>query len=251
MNERGEADPREAGARASAFVEDGVALLSAPQRRVVLAAAFLGWMFAGMEISLFVLIARPSVLGMLALDARDSGAESLAAQWFAWYQCAFLLGAAAGGWFFGWLGDRAGRARTLAASVLCYSLVTGVSIFAADPLTLVVLRFVACLGVGGAWPSAVSLAVEALPDMSRPLIAGLMGAAANVGFVLLGLIACVVAITPDDWRWVLLVGAAPAVIGVWILVGVSESPRWLADRQRGRKRAARPGRWAKSCVRPC
>ncbi len=232
MIERGQAEPPDDDARPGADVEGGLRALSSSQRRWVLAAAFSGWMFAGLQISLFVLIARPAVIDMLALDPLDKGDETLAAQWWTWYQCAFLLGAAAGGWLFGWLGDRAGRARTLGVSVLCYSLVTGVSLLAADPLTLLLLRFIACLGVGGAWPSSVSLAVEALPDMSRPLVAGLMGAAANVGFVLLGLIACVVPVTPDDWRWVLAVGAAPALLGVWILAAVPESPRWLADRRR-------------------
>ncbi len=32
--------------------------------------------------------------------------RALVAQWFAWYQCTFLFGAAAGGLVLGWLGDR-------------------------------------------------------------------------------------------------------------------------------------------------
>ena len=50
------------------------------------------------------------------------------------------------------------------------------------------LRFVACLGIGGVWPNAVALVAEAWPNASRPFLAGLLGAAANVGFVLLGVI---------------------------------------------------------------
>src|SRR5262249_32652288 len=84
-------------------------------------------------------------------------------------------------------------------------------------------------GVGGAWPNAVSLTVEALPTMSKALVAGLMGAAANVGFVLLGFIGYFIAITPDHWRWVLLVGAAPALVGVVALAWIPGSPRWLLD----------------------
>ena len=156
-------------------------------------------------------------------------------------QCAFLLGAAAGGWLFGWLGDRVGRTRALAASILCYSLVTGASYLVFDPYWLLGLRFIACLGVGGAWPSAVSLSVEALPNLSRALLAGLMGAAANVGFVLLGLIGYYIAITPESWRWTLLVGGAPAVLGVLVWGWVPESPRWLAGRfARAGSDAARP-----------
>ncbi|MGD9719738.1 MAG: MFS transporter [Pirellulales bacterium] len=195
------------------------------QRWSVLSAAFAGWMFAGLQISLFVLISRPAMRDML-----PAASEAEIGRWFAWFQCAFLLGAAAGGWLFGWLGDRVGRSRALAASILCYSLVTAVCYFIADPYWLLALRFVACLGVGGAWPNAVSLSVEALPHLSKALMAGLMGAAANVGFVLLGVIGFYFAITPESWRWTLLVGAAPAVLGVWVLGWLPESPRWLAGR---------------------
>jgi MFS family permease len=198
------------------------------QRWIVLAASFFGWMFAGMEISLFVLIARPAVRSLV-----PAASEADVGGWFAWYQCAFLLGAAAGGWLFGWLGDRIGRTRAMAASILCYSLVTGMSYPVESPTTLLLLRFIACLGVGGVWPSAVSLAVEGLPTISKPLLAGLMGAAANVGFVLLGLVGYWFAITPDSWRWVLLVGASPALLGVFALFCVAESPSWLAAQRRG------------------
>jgi MFS family permease len=199
--------------------------LSGFQRGVTLATAFAAWMFAGLEISSFVLLARPAMLSLLGAESGE--AEALVGDWFAWFQCAFLLGAAAGGWIFGWLGDRAGRTRAMALSILCYSLLTSVSYFAQDGYTLLVLRFLACLGVGGVWPNAVSLAVEALPNVSRPLMAGLMGAAANVGFVLLGFICYAVPVTPESWRWVLLVGAAPALLGVFALLAVPESPRWL------------------------
>jgi MFS transporter, SHS family, sialic acid transporter len=201
--------------------------LTALQRWLVLAVAFLGWMFAGLEISSFVLLARPAMFSLLGPAADRPGAEALVGGWFAWFQCAFLLGAATGGWVFGWLGDRAGRTRAMAASILCYSLLTGLSYFASDPYTLLVLRFAACLGIGGVWPNAVSLAVEALPNVSRPLMAGLMGAAANVGFVILGLVCYAVPVTADSWRWVLLVGAAPCLLGFFALVYVPESPRWL------------------------
>ena len=201
--------------------------LSTRQRWLVLVAAFLGWMFAGLEISLFVLISRPAMRDLIGTSA----SEATVGDWFAWYQCAFLLGAASGGWLFGWLGDRVGRTRSMGFSILCYSVVTGASFFAADPYTLLVLRYIACLGVGGTWPNAVSLSVEALPNMSRALLAGLMGAAANVGFVLLGLLGYFIAITPDDWRWMLVVGSTPALLGVFVLSSLPESPRWLAEQK--------------------
>lgn len=211
--------------------------LTVRQRYVVLIAAFLGWMFAGLEIALFVLIHRPAMVSLLSVASTGETAvtpvaidEQAITQWFAWYQAAFLFGAAAGGWMFGWLGDRHGRTRSLALSVLCYSFFTGCCYFARTPWELLVLRFLACQGIGGAWPNTVALVAEAWPDASRPFLAGLLGTAANVGQVLMGVIGLGFEVTPASWRWTLLVGAAPGLIGLWCLRGVPESVKWLTER---------------------
>ena len=203
-----------------------VPALTRCQRAAVLGGAFLAWLFAGLEISLFVLVHRQMTLELLGTETP----EAVVTRWFAWYQAAFLFGAAAGGWVFGALGDRAGRTRALAASVLCYSLGALACHECTSAEGMLALRFLACLGVGGVWPNAVALVAEAWPDASRPLTAGLLGAAANVGFVLLGVIGYYHPITQDAWRWTFLVGASPAFLGLVILAAVPESPRWLAAR---------------------
>lgn len=204
--------------------------LSLTSRRSILLAAFLAWMFAGLVNALFVLIHRQMMQELLGRDAT----ETLITRWFAWNQAAFMLGAAAGGWCFGWLGDKAGRTRALGWSVLCFSLLTLVGWFVTDSRVMWVLRFFACMGFGGTWPNAVALVSEVWPRTSRPLLAGLLGTAANFGFVLLGLIGYVFPITSDSWRWTLLVGGAPAVPGLIILLLVPESPRWRQEQQRRR-----------------
>lgn len=208
--------------------------LTRRQRYAVLAAAFLAWMGAGLEISLFILIHRQMALELLG----PSTPEKDITRWFAWFQCAFLFGAAAGGWLFGALGDRAGRTTAMAVSVCCYSLFALAGYFATDVYAMLALRFLACLGVGGVWPNAVALVAEAWPNASRPFLAGLLGAAANVGFVLLGFIGYVFPIEADSWRWVLLVGASPLVLGFAVARFVSESPRWLANRASAGERPA-------------
>ncbi|MBS0264397.1 MAG: MFS transporter [Planctomycetes bacterium] len=210
--------------------------LSLRQRITVLAAAFLGWMFGGLQIALFVLIHRPAMLSLLGVSPATMTPEAAAlneqtiTHWFAWYQAAFLLGAASGGWIFGMLGDRFGRTKSLAASILCYSVLTGACYFARSPWELLVLRFLACHGIGGAWPNTVALVAEAWPAASRPLLAGVLGTAANVGQVAMGLLGLGFDVTVDSWRWTFLAGAAPAAIGVWCLVCVPESVRWQLSR---------------------
>lgn len=210
--------------------------LSWSQKMVVLVTAFLAWMFAGLQIALFPLIHRAIFEGLGAAPSASSPSgidEAIVRQWFAWYQAAFLLGGAAGGWIFGILGDRIGRTKSLAFSVLCYSLFTGACYFATSPTQLLVLRFLACLGIGGAWPNTVALVAEAWPDASRPFLAGVLGTAANFGQVFMGVLGLWKDVTPDSWRWTFIAAATPAIIGFWCLIGVPESIRWRASRKPG------------------
>jgi MFS family permease len=194
-------------------------------RWLVLASALLSWLCAGIIMAVPPLAARAAVASMGVTD------EALRGRWFSWYVCAFLLGAAAGGLIFGWLGDRFGRSRAMGLSVLTYSLIAGICYFAQTPEQLLVLWFLACTGVGGVWPNGVSLASEALPGVSRPWLSGLFGTAANLGLMLLSIIAVLRPISAGDWRWVMLVSAAPAGLGFAVFTLVPESPAWLAKRR--------------------
>ncbi|MCC7376570.1 MAG: MFS transporter [Verrucomicrobiales bacterium] len=209
---------------------------SAPTRReawVILAAAFLGWMFAGVEMSLVVAATRPAIQEFQStgvLSATGVSLEIAADHWFSWLLIAFFLGAAAGGALFGGLGDRFGRVKAMGASIVCYSAFTAISYRVATPEQLLVLRFLACLGVGGMWPNGVSLTLEAWPSVSRPMLAGLIGCSANIGFLILGAIMAYHPVTRDTWRWVLLFGGVPLLLGAAVLVLVPESKAWLAAR---------------------
>ena len=131
---------------------------------------------------------------------------------------------------FGWLGDRMGRVRAMALSILCYSGFSGVGYWVATPEQLLLLRFLSGMGVGGMWPTGVSLASEAWPEVSRPMLAGLLGTSANVGLVLFNAIGYFHPVVPDSWRWTMLVCAAPLALGVLVWAVVPESQRWLATR---------------------
>ncbi len=220
------------------FTTDKVSELSRGGRIAILVTAFLGWMFAGTIMVIVPLAGRPALISM------GVTAEGQVGNWFAWYICAFLLGAATGGWVFGTLGDRIGRAKAMGASILWYSLFTGVMVWVETPTQFLLLRFVACMGVGGMWPNGVALASESWSNVSRPLLAGLIGTSANLGFVLLGVLSSDnwmtdnlssifeidLSIHPDNWRWVMIVGAMPAPLGLLAVTILPESPRWLAQK---------------------
>lgn len=192
---------------------------------MVLLAAFLGWMFDGMEMGIFPLVARPALQEM-APHLAGNELDKFIGYWMGWTTAFFLWGAACGGILFGWLGDRIGRVRAMALSILTYSLFTGFCYFAAVPWHLAALRFVAALGMGGEWSLGVALVMESWPEKHRPLLAGAIGAAANVGFAAIAVLAMFVPVTKDSWRWVMLVGAAPALLTFFIRLFVPESERW-------------------------
>jgi MFS transporter, SHS family, sialic acid transporter len=190
-----------------------------------LTAAFLGWLFDGLEMGMFPLVARPALQQM----QRSTGALSdpnFVGNWMGIVTAAYLIGAAAGGIVFGWLGDRLGRVRAISLSILCYSLCTGVTFFVQTPEQLTMARFCAALGMGGEWALGVALVMEVWPSRFRPLLAGVIGAAGNLGFVLIGVIGLAFEVSSDSWRWITLVGAAPALLTLLIIRFVPESRRW-------------------------
>jgi MFS family permease len=148
----------------------------------------------------------------------------------------FLIGAAGGGLAFGWLGDRLGRVRAMILSILAYSLFTGCCYFVRTPWQLGLFRFLAAVGMGGEWSLGVALVMECWPERHRPLLAAAIGAAANIGFGLVGALGTIFYITRDSWRWVMLAGAAPALLSLFIAAFVPESERWKGAVQKAQAR---------------
>lgn len=212
----------------------------------VLVAALLGWMFDGLEMGLFPLVARPALLELLP----SQSADSLGA-WTAGILATFLLGAAAGGLIFGWLGDRIGRVRAMVWSVLVYAVFSGLCGFATSAWQIAALRGIAALGMGGEWSLGVALVMEVWPARWRAVLAGLIGAAANFGFLLIALVGLALASIivgverwlldaglsaswveylvgrdHSGWRLLMFVGALPALLTLFIRAFVPESERW-------------------------
>src|SRR5262249_10161582 len=163
-------------------------------RWMALTAALLGWMFDGFEMGLFPVVSNPALRDLLHISGTPSADDkALIAQWNALAIAGFLIGAATGGVLFGWLGDRLGRVRAMTASILTYTLCSGLAAFTTHPWQIVAVRFIAALGMGGEWALGVALVMEVWGGRSRALLAGLIGAAANLGFALAAILSLGVA----------------------------------------------------------
>ncbi len=198
--------------------------LSSRARLAVLLAAIGGLVFDGVELGLMP-VASLSVSQDLLGTAFT---PTLGGDWFAWFTAALMLGAAVGGIVLGGLGDVFGRTRALGVSILFYSIFAGLGAFARTQEQMLILRFAVGLGVGGVWPNAIALAAECWPDRSRPVVAGLMGVALNGGILILSQFARLWPLTPGSWRWIFKLAAAPAILGLLVLLTLPESPLWLA-----------------------
>ncbi len=198
--------------------------ITAKGRNMVLLAAFLGWMFDGLEMGIFPLVARPALQQMQAASGIVD--DKFVGFWMGWVTATFLLGAAGGGLLFGWLGDKVGRVRAMSMAILCYSVFTALVYFAAEPWHLAALRFVAALGMGGEWALGVALVMEVWPEKNRPMLAGVIGAAANIGFALIATVGMFYAVTQDTWRYVVVIGALPAALTFFVRLFVPESEKW-------------------------
>src|SRR4051794_3330216 len=197
-------------------------------------AAWLGWLFDGLDMHLYTLVAAPFVAQLLLIsDTRDERVG--------WYgsliQGAFLLGWALGGGFFGLIGDRLGRSRALSLTILTYASFTGFSAFAQTWWHLLIFRFVAALGIGGEWAVGASLLSETWPRPWRPWIAAVLQSGVNIGVLLAAV--TTFALAGQDPRLVFLVGVLPALLVFWIRKEVPEPDEWHAAR--AETPAARPG----------
>ncbi len=183
-------------------------------------AAWLGWLFDGLDLHLYTLVATPFVAELLAVDQKDPSVG----RYGSWIQAAFLIGWALGGGFFGRIGDRVGRARALMFTILTYAMFTGLAVFAQTWWQLMICRFLAALGIGGEWAVGAALLSETWPHRWRPWIAATLQSAVNVG-ILLAMIAGL-AMKDLPSRYLFLVGILPALIVVWIRKAVPEPEEW-------------------------
>ena len=185
-------------------------------------AAWLGWMFDGLDMHLYTLVALPFVAELLRVSPGAPEASVKASL----IQAAFLVGWALGGTFFGRVGDLLGRSRTLCLTILTYALFTGLAFFAQAWWHLLIFRFLAALGIGGEWAVGASLLFETWPARWRPWLAAVLQTAVNCGVLLACLSGWLLAGTA--YRCIFLVGVLPALLTLWIRRAVPEPEEWQA-----------------------
>ncbi|MBP4045561.1 MFS transporter [Chromobacterium violaceum] len=151
--------------------------------------------------------------------------------------------------------DRLGRKRVFSLTILMMAgpcLLIGLMPTYADigilaPLLLLSLRILQGAAVGGEVPSAWSFVAEHAPRGRRGYALGVLQAGLTFGYLLGALTATLLArvFTPQEmldygWRIPFLLGGPFGLIGVWLRRWLSETPVFLALRERRDARAAYP-----------
>ena len=183
------------------------------QRNVLLAAAF-GWMLDSMDVMLYSMV--------IPAAQKDLGMSSATAGLI---MSLTLIAAAVGGVGFGFVADRFGRTRALSASILIYTISTGLCAFVHSVPQLAACRLLLGIGMGGEWASGAALVAEAWPSQHRAKALALVQSAWALGYALAaGIVALVM--PHFGWRAVFLAGLLPALFTVWIRRKVKEPEHW-------------------------
>jgi MFS family permease len=189
----------------------------------------MGWGMDAFEVTLI-----GSILGVLGPLWHLSGSalSGILAAWFA----GIMLGALG----FGMLADRFGRRTVFLASLAVYGTATFLTAFAPGIGVLLVLRFIAGIGVGAEYAAVNAAIAELIPAKTRGFAASFVMNFWSIGTLLAALLAWIVfAVIPsaEAWRVVFALGGLVALSTFLLRRGLPESPRWLL--QRGRAEEAR------------
>jgi MFS family permease len=200
----------------------------------VFTVASLGWLFDTMDQQLFILARISAVRSLLHVLPGDTRMDAEVDWYSGVATTTFMIGWALGGFFFGVLGDKIGRARTMLLTVLCYSAFTGLSAFSKGVLDFAGYRFLTGLGVGGQFAVGVALVAEVMSDRARPFALGWLQALSAVGNMLAASTNLVLGpleakgIISNSWRIMFLIGLLPALLAIPIFLRLKEPERWKA-----------------------
>jgi SHS family lactate transporter-like MFS transporter len=187
--------------------------LDAVGRRTFIA-CFLGWTLDAFDFFLVTFV--------IADIAKEFGQEKVA-----------VLGAITltlmfrplGALIFGQLADRFGRKGPLMINILLYSGLEFATGFSPNFTTFLVLRALFGIAMGGEWGVGAALALEGLPAKTRGFFSGLLQEGYATGY-LLAAVAFFFVLPHLGWRWMFFIGAAPALLVVYIRSSIPESKAW-------------------------
>lgn len=178
----------------------------------------LGWMFDAMDTGIIAFVL-PTLAKIWGLSTPQMG----------YIGSIGLVGMAIGAVLAGELADRFGRKKMFMATLLLYSVATGLCSIAWSFESLLVFRFLVGFGLGGQLPVAVTLVTEFAPAHLRGRFIVLLESFWGLGWLAAALISYLV-IPRFGWHVAFILGALPALYVFYIFHMVPESVRYLINK---------------------
>src|SRR5215469_4939579 len=176
---------------------------------------------------------------IILLDGYDIGAAAFAApslikEWHITDRGALgtlfsasLFGILFGSTIFGWIGDRYGRVAAIVASCVTFGLFTLAACWATDIDTLIWLRFIAGIGIGGLPPTLIALTAEFSPAKKRSTMVIVMFCGITLGGAVPGWVSAAFVGT-YGWQVLFALGGIfPLVIALAAALWLPESLKFL------------------------
>src|SRR5580658_6799740 len=184
---------------------------SSEQKHVV-AATFLGWTLDAFDFFLMVFVLK-DIASEFGTDIKGVSFAIMLT----------LVMRPVGALIFGYLADKFGRRPTLMVNIACFSLLELLSGFAPNLTTLLVLRALFGIAMGGEWGVGGALTMETVPPKSRGIVSGLLQAGYPSGYLLASVVFGVF-YQYIGWRGMFFVGVLPALLVLYVRAHVPESP---------------------------
>ncbi|OSZ45872.1 MFS transporter [Alcaligenes faecalis] len=142
-----------------------------------------------------------------------------------------LIGLFIGATFFGWVTDKIGRRVLFVGNIIAVAVLSLCQLWVDSVAGLFLFRLLIGIAVGADYAVAPALVAEFSPRKHRATLLATMPAIWMVGYVTSFIVGAVMTdgATESTWRWMLISGAIPAALLIFLRVGIPESPRWLAE----------------------
>ncbi len=138
-----------------------------------------------------------------------------------------FLGQLIGALVFGWVGQRFGRITAMTWSIAIFGVASLACAFAWNYESLLALRTIQGLGLGGEVPIAAVYINELAKAKGRGRFFLLYELIFPIGLVMSGVLGAWLVPT-YGWQSMFIVGAIPAILALFLRIALPESPRWLA-----------------------
>ena len=210
------------------------------EQKHVVAATFLGWTLDAFDFFLLVFV--------LKTIAHDFGTDIEDVTFAITLTLAMRP---IGAYIFGRAADRFGRRPTLMIDVLLYSPYSNSPrALHRTSLTLLVLRALFGIAMGGEWGVGASLTMETIPPHARGFVSGLLQSGYPTGYFLASIVYGLL-FQYIGWRGMFMVGVLPALLVFYIRRTVPESPSFSHDRPAHQYARDRENRIGGSASMPC